>query len=156
MQASYASSHIGYTEKHENHPIRFRMPHAYFLEGNGGAKRRSCRPDGGAYGMPSPCRIPSVRPPTSNCRPQGGRPYIERTRDAHGRSNVLRPLQRHFKAQKSPSGTHEYPNGLKTSQNAKYSVLFLRLVFSHESEMTERIQNRLALLGRALRLLLVA
>ena len=23
------------------------MPHAYFLEGNGGAKRRSCRPDGG-------------------------------------------------------------------------------------------------------------
>ena len=45
MQASYASSHIGYAEKHENHPIRFRMPHAYFLEGNGGAKRRSCRPD---------------------------------------------------------------------------------------------------------------
>ena len=29
MQASYASSHIGYAEKHGNHPIRFRMPHAY-------------------------------------------------------------------------------------------------------------------------------
>ena len=25
------------------------MPHAYFLEGNGGAKRRSCRPDGGMH-----------------------------------------------------------------------------------------------------------
>ena len=68
-------------------------------------------------------------------------------------SDRFRGTLRH---KKSPSGTHEYPNGLKTSQNAKYSVLFLRLVFSHESEMTERIQNRLALLGRALRLLLVA
>ena len=47
MQASYASSHIGYAEEHGNHPIRFRMPHAYLLEGNGGAKRRSCRPDRG-------------------------------------------------------------------------------------------------------------
>ena len=57
--------------------------------------------------------------------------------------------------EKSPRG-HEYPNGLKTSQNEKYSVLFLRLIFSYESEMTERIQNRLALFRRALRLLLVA
>lgn len=56
--------------------------------------------------------------------------------------------------EKSPRGTREYPSGLKTSQNAKYSVLFLRLVFSHESEMTERIQNRLTLFRWALRSLL--
>lgn len=55
--------------------------------------------------------------------------------------------------EKSPSG-HEHPNGLKTSQNAKYSVLLLRLVFSYKSEMTERIQNRLTLFRRALRSLL--
>jgi hypothetical protein len=89
------------------------MPHAYFLEGNGGAKRRSCRPDGGAYGIPSPCRIPSVRPPTSDRRPQGGHPCIERMRDAHGRSNVLRPLQRRFKARKKPEGYTSTPTGLK-------------------------------------------
>ena len=29
------------------------------------------------HGMPSPCRIPSVRPLTSDCRPQGGHPCIE-------------------------------------------------------------------------------
>lgn len=90
------------------------MPHAYLLGGNGGAKRRSCRPDGGAYGIPSPCRTPSVRPPTSDRRPQGGRPCIERTRDAHRRSNVLRPLQRRFKARKkSPLGYTSTPTGLK-------------------------------------------
>ena len=89
------------------------MPHAYFLGGNGGAKRRSCRPDGGAYGMPSPCRTPSVRPPTSNRRPQGGHPCIERMRDAQGRSNVLRPLQRRFKARKKPEGYTSTPTGLK-------------------------------------------
>lgn len=58
--------------------------------------------------------------------------------------------------EKSPRGTHEYPNGLTASQSTKYDVLFLRLVFSYESEMTEGIQNRLALFRRALRLLLVA
>ena len=89
------------------------MPHAYFLEGNGGAKRRSCRPDGGAYVRPSPCRTPSVRPPTSDCRPQGGHPCIERTRDAHGRSNALRPLQSRFKARKKPEGYTSTPTGLK-------------------------------------------
>lgn len=89
------------------------MPHAYFLEGNGGAKRRSCRPDGGAYAKPSPCRIPSVRPPASNCRPQGGHPCIERTRDAQGRSNVLRPLQRRFKARKKPEWYTSTPTGLQ-------------------------------------------
>ena len=89
------------------------MPHAYLLEGNGGAKRRSCRPDGGAYAKPSPCRTPSVRPPTSDCRPQGGHPCIERTRDAHERSNVLRPLQRRFKARKKPDGYTSIPTGLK-------------------------------------------
>ena len=89
------------------------MPHAYFLGGNGGAKRRSCRPDGGAYDLPSPCRTPSVRPPTSDCRPQGGHPCIERMRDAHGRSNTLRPLQRRFKARKKPEGYTSTPTGLK-------------------------------------------
>ena len=60
-----------------------------------------------------PCRTPSVRPPTSDCRPQGGHPCIERTRDAHGRSNALRPLQRRFKAQKKPEGYTSTPTGLK-------------------------------------------
>ena len=96
------------------------------LEGNGGAKRRSCRPDEGAYGMPSPCRIPSVRPPASDCRPQGGHPCIERTRDAHGRSNVLRPLQRRFKARKKPEGYTSTPTGLKRLKTAKYGVLHQR------------------------------
>ena len=64
-------------------------------------------------GMPSPCRTPSVRPPTSDRRPQGGHPCIERTRDAHGRSNVLRPLQRRFKARKKPEGYTSTPTGLK-------------------------------------------
>ncbi len=98
------------------------MPHAYFLEGNGGAKRRSCRPDGGGvrttertnrHNLPSPCRTPSVRPPASDRRPQGGHHCIERTRDAHGRSNVPRPLQRRFKARKKPEGYTSTPTGLK-------------------------------------------
>ena len=63
--------------------------------------------------MPSPCRISSVHPPTSNCRPQGGHPCIERMRDAHGRSNILRPLQRRFKARKKPEGYTSTPTGLK-------------------------------------------
>lgn len=107
------------------------MPHAYFLGGNGGAKRRSCRPDGGArttgrtnrHSVPSPCRTPSVRPPASDCRPQGGHPCIERTRDAQGRSNVLRPLQRRFKARKKPEGYTSTPAGLKrlkTQNTASY------------------------------------
>ena len=90
------------------------MPHAYFLEGNGGAKRRSCRPDRrGTYAKPSPCRIPPVRPPASDCRPQGGHPCIERTRDAHGHSNIPGPLQRRFKARKKPEGYTSTPTGLK-------------------------------------------
>ena len=64
------------------------------------------------HDLPSPCRIPSVRPPTSNRRPQGGHPCIERTRDAQGRSNVLRPLQRRFKARKKPEGCTSTPAGL--------------------------------------------
>lgn len=65
------------------------------------------------HNLPSPCRIPSVRPPTSDCRPQGGHPCIERMRDAHRRSNVLRPLQRRFKARKKPEGYTSTPTGLK-------------------------------------------
>ena len=56
-----------------------------------------------------PCRTPSVRPPTADCRPQGGHPCIERMRDAHGRSNALRPLQRRFKARKKPEGYTSTP-----------------------------------------------
>lgn len=62
----------------------------------------------------------------------------------------FRGVLRHEKARV----VHEYPNGLKTSQNAKNSVLLLRLVFSYKSEMTERIQNRLTLFRWALRSLL--
>ena len=65
------------------------------------------------HNLPTPCRTPSVRPPTSDCRPQGGHPCIERTRDAHGRSNVLRPLQSRFKARKKPEGYTSTPTGLK-------------------------------------------
>ena len=74
--------------------------------------------------MPSPCRISSVHPPTSNCRPQGGHPCIERTRDAHGRSNILRPLQRRFKARKKPEGYTSTPTGLKRlrTQNAVFRI----------------------------------
>ena len=61
----------------------------------------------------SPCRIPSVRPPTSNRRPQGGHPCIERMRDAQGRSNVPRPLQSRFKARKKPEGYTSTTTGLK-------------------------------------------
>ena len=46
-------------------------------------ERRNAR-----IGMPSPCRTPSVRPPASDRRPQGGHPCIERMRDAQGRSNI--------------------------------------------------------------------
>ena len=60
-----------------------------------------------------PCRIPSVRPPASDRRPQGGHPCIERMRDAPERSNVLRPLQRRFKARKKPDGYTSTPTGLK-------------------------------------------
>lgn len=66
-----------------------------------------------SHNLPSPCRTPSVRPPTSDCRPQGGHPCIERMRDAHGRSNALRPLQRRFKARKKPDGYTSTPTGLK-------------------------------------------
>ena len=74
--------------------------------------------------MPSPCRIPSVHPPTSNRRPQGGHPCIERTR-AHGRSNIPRPLQRRFKARKKPEGyTRSTPAGLERlkTQNTAFRI----------------------------------
>ena len=61
------------------------MLHAYFLEGNGGAKRRSCRPDGGVHerrnaqigmacqAMPHPfCTSTHIRPPPA------GRPPLHR------------------------------------------------------------------------------
>ena len=60
-----------------------------------------------------PCRIPPVRPPASNRRPQGGHPCIERMRDAHEHSNVPRPLQSRFKARKKPEGYTSTPTGLK-------------------------------------------
>ena len=39
--------------------------------------------------------------------------FFERMRDAHGRSNVLRPLQSRFKARKKPEGYTSTPTGLK-------------------------------------------
>lgn len=70
------------------------------------------------FGRPGSCAgigavffcTPSVRPRTSNCRPQGGHPCIERMRDV----NIPRPLQRCFKTQKSPRGSCT-PTGLKPS-----------------------------------------
>lgn len=89
------------------------MPHAYLSKATEARSAVVAGQTRGAYGMPSPCRTPSVRPPTSNCRPQGGHPRIERTRDAHGRSNALRPLQSRFKARKKPEGYTSTPAGLK-------------------------------------------
>lgn len=51
MQASYASSHIGYAEKHGNHPIRFRMPHAYLSKAT---EARSAVVAGQTGGVPAP------------------------------------------------------------------------------------------------------
>ena len=107
------------------------MPHAYFLEGNGGAKRRSCRPDGGVHerrnariGITSQAHAapPSVRPPTSNCRPQGGHPCIERMRDAHGRSNVLRPLQSLFPLINEWKGSKKQPSAPPGKQQLQQEV----------------------------------
>ena len=49
---------------------------------------------------------------------------IKRTRDAQGRSNVLRPLQRRFKARKKPEGYTSTPTGLKRlkTQNTAFHV----------------------------------
>ena len=76
------------------------------------------------HSVPSPCRIPSVRLPTSNRRPQGGHPCIERMRDAQGRSNVLRPLQRRFKARKKPEGYTSTPAGLKRLRTQNTAFYF--------------------------------
>ena len=40
-------------------------------------------------------------------------PRRQRMRDAHGRSNILRPLQSRFKARKKPEGYTSTPTGLK-------------------------------------------
>lgn len=77
----------------------------------GGVQRTTERTN--RHNLPSPCRTPSVRSSTSDCRPQGGHPCIERMRDAQGRSNVPRPLQRRFKARKKPEGYTSTPTGLK-------------------------------------------
>ena len=73
------------------------------------------------HGVSSPCHALSVRPPTSNRRSQGGHPRIERMRDAHGRLNILLPLQRRFKARKNPERS---PTGLKClmTQNTTFSI----------------------------------
>lgn len=74
----------------------------------------------------SPCRTPSVRSPASDRRPQGGHPCIERMRDAQGRSNALRPLQRRFKARKKPEGYTSTTTGLKRLKTQKYGVSWQR------------------------------
>ena len=45
-------------------------------------------------------------------------------RDAHGRSNILRPLQRRFKARKKPEGYTSTPTGLKRlrTQNTVFRI----------------------------------
>ena len=45
-------------------------------------------------------------------------------RDAHGRSNILRPLQRRFKARKKPEGYTSTPAGLKRlrTQNTAFRI----------------------------------
>lgn len=92
------------------------------VAGQTGGARTTERANG--HGMPSPCRIPSVRPPASDRRPQGGHPCIERMRDAQGRSNALRPLQRRFKARKKPEGYTSTTTGLKRlrTQNTAFHV----------------------------------
>ena len=100
------------------------MPHAYLSKATEARSAVVAGQTEGAYDLPSPCRIPSVRPPTSDCRPQGGHPCIERMRDAHGRSNVPRPLQRRFKARKKPEGYTSTPTGLKRlkTQNTAFRI----------------------------------
>lgn len=71
-----------------------------------------------------------------------------------GARTSLKPLQRRFKARKKPVGVHGVPQRAYNILERKNSVLLLRLVFSYKSEMTERIQNRLALFRWALRSLL--
>ena len=101
--------------------------------------------------MPHPfCTSTRIQPPPA------GRPPLHRA-NARCTWALEHPqtASEAFYGKKTARRVHEYPSGLKTSQNAKYGVLFLRPVFSYESEVTERIQNRLALFRRALRLLLV-
>ena len=56
--------------------------------------------------------------------PQSLLSCIERMRDAHGRSNILRPLQSRFKARKKPEGYTSTPTGLQRlkTQNTAFHV----------------------------------
>ena len=56
------------------------------------------------YAHPHPAAARKAPPPP---------PCIERTRDAHGRSNVPRPLQSRFEARKKPEGYTSTQTGLK-------------------------------------------
>ena len=98
------------------------MPHAYLLEGNGGAKRRSCRPDKGVHerrnariGITSQAHAAPllyVRPhPTAALR---AATLASSECEMHISARIpLRPLQRRFKARKKPEGYTSTPTGLK-------------------------------------------
>lgn len=94
------------------------MPHAYLLEGNGGAKRRSCRPDGGAHERRNAqCQAHAapllyVHPHPTAARRAATLASSEREMHMGARIS-LRPLQRRFKARKKPEGYTSTPTGLK-------------------------------------------
>lgn len=90
------------------------MSHAYFLEGNGGAKRRSCRPDGGGRTPSETHAAPLlyVRPHPTAARRAATLASSEREMHMGARIS-LRPLQRRFKARKKPEGYTSTPTGLK-------------------------------------------
>ena len=67
-----------------------------------------------------PCRTPSVRLPTSNRRPQGGHPCIERMRDAQGRSNIPQTASEAFRGNENGKGT---PSGVPQPIHKRKLVL---------------------------------
>ena len=98
------------------------MPHAYFLGGNGGAKRRSCRPDGGAHerrnaqiGITSQAHAAPllyVHPHPTAAR-RAATLASSGCEMRKGARISLRPLQRRFKARKKPEWYTSTTTGLK-------------------------------------------
>ena len=113
MQASYASSHIGYAEKHGNHPIRFRMPHAYLSKAT---EARSAVVAGQTEGhMTAQAHAASllyVRPhPTAARRAATlASSGCEMHKGARTSSDRFRGVLRH---EKKPEGYTSTPTGLK-------------------------------------------
>lgn len=109
------------------------MPHAYFLEGNGGAKRRSCRPDGGMHerrnaqiaitSQAHAAPLLYVHPHPTAAR-RAATLASSGCEMRKGARISLRPLQRRFKARKKPEGYTSTPTGLKRlkTQNTAFHV----------------------------------